>query len=231
VDRSQQIPHPQLIPRQIDLHRQVCTIRPGRIDIRPARSLMIVPLAGFSIGLGCALAIWFGMTSFPIGVLTVLLLLALLLLPISGMGLVYAVAGANTIVDEAKQSATFQQGIFGLGLGTRELVPFWKMTEFAVEEVAQDLPAGDVPRDFVQYNVMLLKTSGKQLTLGSVVMPRRLASHGLARAREVAEALGALTEKPVRIPEPQLLAADGRRRSKRRKGRLAPTPGARSRNS
>jgi hypothetical protein len=227
MDRSEQLLHPQLIPRQIDLHRQVCTVRPRRIDIRPARSLIVVPLIGLAAGIGCALSIWFGMTSLPIAVLTILLLLALLLLPISGMGVVYAIAGANAIVDKGKQSATFQQGIFGLGLGTRELVPFWKMTEFAVEEVVQDLPAGDVPRDFVQYNVTLLKTSGRKLVLGNVVVPQNFASQGLARAREVAEALGTLTEKPVRVPEPVLLAADGRRRTKRRKVRTASPPGAR----
>lgn len=208
---------PQLVPRQVDLHRQVCTIRPDRIDIRPARSLVILPALGLALGLAGALGIWFGMALFPMWLLSLLLVLALLLLPISAMGLVYAVVGTNTIIDRIKQSATFQQGVFGLGLGTQELVPFWKMVEYRIEDVSEDRLPGDVPRDFAHYEITLLKTSGRRLKLGSVVVPRSLAAEGLARAREVAEAIGTLTGKPVRLPELALVASGGQRRPRRRR--------------
>src|SRR5581483_1002190 len=100
--------------------------------------------------------------------------------------------------------------------------------EFGVEEATGEIPTGDVPRDFVHYDVTLLKTSNRKLVLGSVVAPRKQAAQGLSRAREVAEALGALTEKPVRLPEPMLVSADGRRRRKRRKGGESQSSGARS---
>jgi hypothetical protein len=40
---------------------------------------------------------------------------------------VYAIAGANVVFDRSKQSGLWQQGFLGMGVGTTELVPFWRM--------------------------------------------------------------------------------------------------------
>ena len=45
----------------------------------------------------------------------------------AAMGLVYSVIGAAVVVEKAKESVRFQQGVLGLGIGTMELVPFWKI--------------------------------------------------------------------------------------------------------
>src|SRR3990172_4693252 len=59
-----------------------------------------------------------------------------------------------------------------LGLGTVELAPFWKIDRLEV----QDLPLGDVtpkgpppPLDLRAWDIVLVKTSGKQLSIGQVV--------------------------------------------------------------
>src|SRR3990172_4355495 len=60
--------------------------------------------------------------------------------PLSAMAFVHSVLGACVVIDARKQSVTFQQGVLGLGLGTVELVPFWKIDRLEV----QDLPLGEV---------------------------------------------------------------------------------------
>jgi hypothetical protein len=82
-------------------------------------------------------------------------------------------------------------------VGTQELVPFEKIERLEIEKV------GSAPRrggqDFVQFEIGLLKTSGRKLELGQVTVPPYLAEDGLARARDVAEAIAAITQKPLEI--------------------------------
>jgi hypothetical protein len=130
-----------------------------------------------------------------------LVLVAVVLLPLSGMGLVYSAVGAHIVVDRAKQSAVWQQGVPGMGVGTRELVPFWKIERLEVEETAPRDHRG-LPQDVAQFEVTLLKTSGR-LRVGAVTVPRSLASDGLERARLVAEAIAGMAEKPVQVAKPR----------------------------
>src|SRR4029079_16075726 len=113
--------------REVYLARRICTITPDRIEVRPARSIIFLPLFTLAIGLAAFPAIFFWGDWLSIGLRLLLTLGALIVVPVSGLGLVYSIAGANIVVDRAKQSIVLQQGYLGMGVGTLELVPFWKL--------------------------------------------------------------------------------------------------------
>ena len=183
--------------REIDLHRRVCVVRQDRIDIQPARSAAIAPLMGLLLGVFAAAAAIVWLESLPFWFALALLGGAIMLIPFSGMGFIYSVYGANVIIDREKQSAVWQQGLLGMGVGTEQVVPFWKIERLEIEETNLDEEMGDP--DFAQYEVVLLKKSGKRLSVGQVTVPRYAAAEGLARAREVGEAIAALVDKPLHV--------------------------------
>jgi hypothetical protein len=200
--------------REIDLHRRVCVITPDVIDIRPARSAAVVPFIGFLLGVLAFVGAVFLLETLPFPAVLLLLGAALILVPFSGMGFVYSVYGANVVLDRRKQTAVWQQGFLGMGVGTEELVPFHKIERIELEEVSREEQA-DGPQDFRQFELRLLKSSGRRLMLGQVTAPRYAATDGLARAREAAEAVAALTGKPLEV--------DVEQRRRRRRGPPAPT--------
>jgi hypothetical protein len=125
------------------------------------------------------------------------------------------VIGAAVVVEKAKQSVRFQQGVLGLGIGTMELVPFWKITHI---EVA-DFDLGEVtagprpPIDFRAWDVLLVKESGKRLPIAQVVAGASagLIDEGWDRALDAAEAIAAMTGSRVVITaetEPDAAAED-----------------------
>ncbi len=203
---------------EIDLQRRVCVIEPDRIDIRPARSAAIAPLIGFFVGVGAFLAVLFWLEELPFFLALALMGGAILLVPFSGMGFVYSIYGANVIIDRRKQTAIWQQGLFGMGVGTAELVPFAKIERLEVEELSRDPQAGGA-QDFAQFEVRVLKTSGRRLSLGQVTVPRAASDNGLARARALGEAAAALTEKPLHVEA----GPDRRGRRRRRRPRQRST--------
>ena len=200
---------------EIDLHRRVCVVTPDHIDIRPARSAAVLPFLGFLLGVFAAAAAVLWLQQLPFWLALVLLGSAILLVPFSGMGFVYSIYGANVIIDRQKQSAVWQQGLLGMGVGTEELVPFWKIERLEIEEISRERQAGGT-QDFAQYEILLLKASGRRLSLGQVTVPRYAAAEGRARARQVGEAVAALVEKPLRV------RVDERRRRRRRRSRRRP---------
>lgn len=216
---------------EIALHRRVAVLRPDRIDVRPSRAAILGPLSGFLIGIASGLAIWFGMSTLPLWLLAILLIITVIAVPFAGLGTIYALVGAHVVIDRAKQSATWQQGFLGMGVGTTELVPFWKIERLIVEEVGE--AAEDLSRtveEFAQWRVTLLKKSGRRLEIGVVTVARSFSEEGLRRARAVAEAIAALTGAPLELPptptsapaeapEPTRLPPSERRR--RRRGRAA----------
>ncbi len=186
--------------REIDLHRRVCVVKPDTIEIKPARSAAIAPLIGLFLAISAFVAVVLWLEQLPF-VLTLLLMgAAIVLVPFSGMGFVYSVYGANVVIDRKKQTAIWQQGLLGMGVGTEELVPFAKIERLELAETTRE-PQEGVPQDFAQYEILLLKTSGRRLPLGQVTVPRYMADDGLARAREVAQAIADLVEKPLHEDE------------------------------
>lgn len=188
--------------RRIALDRRVCVVREGRIDIRPERSAVMGPLLGLALGVSLFVLVAMFANRLPVAVLALMLIPGLILAPLSAMGLVYSLVGAQVVIDAAKQSARIQQGVLGLGLGTMELVPFWKIAQI---EVA-DLPLGEVeprgpppPLDFRGWEVVLVKTSGKRVPIGQVLAPNLpdLIDEGFDRAMDAAEAVAGLVGKPL----------------------------------
>ena len=203
--------------REIDLHRRVCVIKPDVIDIRPARSAAVVPFIGFVLGVLAFVSVLLWLEALPFVVTLLLIGLALLLVPLSGMGFVYSVYGANVVIDRRKGTAVWQQGLLGMGVGTEELAPFSKIERVEIEEISREEQVGGA-QDLAQFELRVLKASGRRLSLGQVTVPRYLRDDGLARAREVGEAVAEMTGRPLEV-----IADQPRRRRRRRPRRPAAT--------
>ena len=190
--------------RRIPLDRRVCVVREGRIDVRPERGAIIGPFLGLAISLSLFVAVALFASQLSAVALAAMLVPGLILGPLSGMGLVYSLIGAHVVIDARKQSVAFQQGVLGLGIGTVELVPFWKIERLEV----CDLQLGEVegkgpppPFDLRAWDVVLVKTSGKELSIGQVLAANTpdLIDEGFDRALDAAEAVAALVGKDVVI--------------------------------
>lgn len=203
--------------REIDLHRRVCMITRDVIEVRPARSAAVVPLIGFFLGVAAFVSVVFLIESLPFFLVLLLMGGAILLVPFSGMGFVYSVYGANVVFNREKRTALWQQGLFGMGVGTEELVPFEKIERFEVAEIRSE------EDEFVQFEITLLKKSERVLSLGQITVPIDMYKEGLARASEVAEAASALTGKPVQLPGARSAPGRPRRRRRRRRKNSAST--------
>ena len=210
--------------RRIELHRRVAVIRPDRIEVRPSRAALLRPLTPFLIGVASFAGIVIGLRTLPVPVLVLLLVIAVITIPLAGIGVVYALIGSHVVFDRAKGSATWQQGMIGLGIGTDELVPFGKIAGIVVEEAGPAAEGSGSPtEEFAQWQVVLEKTSGRRLVVGGATAARALSDEALVRAAQVAEAISTLTGAPLRLPAaPEPLTAGPRttpRPRRRRRGR------------
>ena len=187
---------------EVLLHRAMAVIGPNKIEIKSARGTVILPL----IGLAAAGAIgWFMATrgfSVPFWLLVVLLLTCMILVPFSAMSLISSVVGADVVVDARKGSATWQQGYLGMGIGTREFVPFEKIDHLEVT-VEGDQPDRwhDNVDDLRQFALVLVKQSGKRLILAQVPVPAYGQADGMDRTLAVGQAVAKLVGSTVTIPE------------------------------
>ena len=189
--------------REILLHRQVVTITPGRVEMRPPRSLVVVPLVGVGATAALLVVLVQWAPSLPGWALPVLLLGAVVTLPFAGLGLVYALFGANVVVDRTGGAVTWKQGFLGMGVGTAELAPFAKIRELVVEDVGRAIHHADrvePAHAFAQWELTLVKKSGRRLKMAGLSAPRRAEEEALDRVMEVAEACAALTGAPLRGP-------------------------------
>jgi hypothetical protein len=187
--------------REILLHRSVALLSDDRVEIKAARSTIYLPLAILLICAG--LIAWVALTdSAPLWALVVVLLFSLVAVPGSVMGLIGALAGAEVIVDGRKGSATWQQGYLGMGIGTRELVPFAKIDHLEVAVEGDEPDRWQQQRDDLrQFALVLVKQSGKRLTLTQVPVPEYGQADGMDRTLAVGHAVAAITGAEVRIPE------------------------------
>jgi hypothetical protein len=136
-------------------------------------------------------------------VLAPMLLGAVILTPFSGMGFLYSLIGAAVVIETAKKSVRFHQGVLGLGLGTVELVPFWKVDHIEVEDwvTGEVTIGGRAPFELRAWDIILVKVSGKRLPLAQVMAAANndLVDEAWDRAVDAAEAIGAMVGKPVVI--------------------------------
>ena len=186
--------------RIVYLDRRVAFIEPDRINVRPALAAALLPLFGLLLGIAAFVSIIIWLDTLPFAVVLLLLGVAVVSIPLAGIGFVYAVAGANVVFDRKKKSGVWQQGFLGMGVGTTELVPFWKIEEIRIEETTRERQRGDV-QDLAQFEIVLVKTSGKHLKVGDMVVARSMIRQGLQDVREVAEAIAQMTKKPLIAPE------------------------------
>ena len=189
--------------KRIALDRRVCVLREGRIDIRPERAAIIGPFIGLVIAGALFVAIAMYSNDLSVYVLAPMLLGAVILTPFSGMGFLYSLIGAAVVIETAKQSVRFHQGVLGLGLGTVELVPFWKVDHIEVEDWAtgEATVGGRAPFELRAWDIILVKVSGKRLPLAQVMAAANndLIDEAWDRAFDAAEAIGAMVGKPVVI--------------------------------
>jgi hypothetical protein len=190
--------------RRIPLDRRVCVVREDRIDLRPERGAIVGPAFGLVIGAAIFTSIVLFAKDLPLWLLAMMLLAAVTVTPFSAMGFVYSFIGAAVVVETSKQSVRFQQGVMGLGIGTYELVPFWKIKHIEVEDYSLgEVPPGRIrpPLDLRAWDITLVKESGKRLPIGQVVSGNTndLIDEGFDRALDAAEAIAAMVEKPVVI--------------------------------
>jgi hypothetical protein len=183
--------------REIDMHRLVCVVRPNVIDFRPARSAAIAPAIGFLLGVLAFIAVVLWLEDLPFMLALALMGGAILLVPFSGMGFVYSVYGANVVVDGTKRTAVWQQGLFGMGVGTEQLVPFEKIDQVEIEEIGHSIDPEGVP-DFAEFEVRVLKISGKKLSFGQINVRGDMLDDGLRRARLIGEAVSSMVERPLK---------------------------------
>jgi hypothetical protein len=186
--------------RIVYLNRRVAFIEPDRINVRPALAAALFPLIWLLIGIAAFVSILLWLSSIPFWLVLVLLLVAVVSIPLAGIGFVYTIAGANVVFERQKQSGVWQQGFLGMGVGTVELVPFWKVNEIRIEETTRERQRGE-QQDVAQLEIVLVKQSGKRLKVGDVVVPRSMVREGLAEVREVAAAIAEMTGKPLVAPE------------------------------
>jgi len=187
---------------RVPLDRRVCYLGPGKVDIRPSPLAVVGPSLLLAAGVGVLVALAFSMNALPAPAAGLLLLLAIGSVTFGGLGAVHSLFGSYVIVEAAKQSVRFQQGLLGLGLGTQELVPFWKVERIELADC--DLGEGRGPAfpfSMRGWEIVLVKTSGKRLTIGQVTVPEaeELLDEGFGRAYRVAEAIADLTGRPLVI--------------------------------
>lgn len=188
--------------RRIPLDRRVCVVRENRIDLRPERAAVVGPLIGLLIGIGLFAAVAALANDLPAVVLALMLIPGIIIAPFSAMGLVYSLIGAAVVIETKKQSVRFQQGVLGLGLGTAELVPFWKVDHIEVQDFEADEEGGPrLPVDIRGWEIVLVKQSGKRLWVAQVLTANApdLVDEAFSRTLDAAEAIAAMAGRPLTI--------------------------------
>lgn len=173
-----------------------------KIEVKAARGTLVIPFIGLATVLAGAALLAAGGSVLPFWALAAILLYCLVVFPLCVMSVVSAIAGADVIVDRNKNSATWQQGYLGMGIGTKELVPFGKIDylEVTVE--------GDEPDrwhehqdDLRQFALWMVKKSGKRLQLSQVPVAAGDQDDGMDRTLALANSVATMTGSHVRLPE------------------------------
>lgn len=180
----------------------VAVLRPGSIAIRPSRVRLLGPAIEGALAIAAAVAIATLLPVLPLWALLLLLLTAMLLGPIAVLGIVYNVAGSSVLVERAKSSVRYQQGFLGLGIGTAELVPFWRIARFELVSSDEELLTSGERQELVEWEVRLVKDNGRVLPVAAAVAPAPFADEARVRAARLADALAEMTGSAVETREP-----------------------------
>lgn len=216
---------------RIPLQRAVAVITEDQIIVRASRAQLIAPVVQAAVaGAAVALIVVF-FDRLSLWLLMLSLAVALLFGPAAILGIVYQIYGSSFLVERHKQSARWQQGLLGLGLGTRDLVPFARIDYIEVRgDDDQELTSGE-RQDLVQWDVLLVKDNGRAFEIGAFAAARPLAAVTLERANRLAEHIGEMTGHEARTLPPleavgaaPVAAARPRQRRRLSRRRAAPPP-------
>ncbi|MDP2327477.1 MAG: hypothetical protein Q8M79_05265 [Dehalococcoidia bacterium] len=178
---------------RIALNRAYAVISPDQITIKPARMGLVGPAIQALLTLAAVWAMATYINSLPLWLLMVLLTFVIVSGPTAVLGLVYNILGSAFLMERKKGTCRWQQGFLGLGLGTRELVPFPRIGSIEVTgNFEEELGSGDL-QDVVHWQVWLVKDNGRTLPIASISAARPLADIGLERANTLAEALAEMS--------------------------------------
>lgn len=187
---------------EVLLHRSMAVLGAEKIEIKSARGTVILPLVGLLLALGAGWYIAREGFTLPLWALIALLLFCMILVPFSAMSLISSVVGADVVVDARKGSATWQQGYLGMGIGTKELVPFTRIDHFEITVEGDEADRWhDQTDDLRQFALVLVKDNGKRLTLAQVPVPAYGQADGMDRTLAVGQAVAKLVGSNVTIPE------------------------------
>jgi len=178
---------------RIPLNRAYAVISPDQITIKPARMGLVGPALQALLTLVAVWAMATYINSLPLWLLMVLLTFVIISGPTAVLGLVYNILGSAFLMERKKGTCRWQQGFLGLGLGTRELVPFPRIGSIEVTgNFEEELGSGDL-QDVVHWQVWLVKDNGRTLPIASISAARPLADIALDRANTLAEALAEMS--------------------------------------
>ncbi len=187
--------------RRIALRRSYALISDDAIEVKQARAGLLVPFVQALIAAGAVWLLASYLDRLPIAVSMILLVLVLFLGPAAVLGVVYNLVGSSFLMEREKYSARWQQGFLGLGIGTRELVPFDRIARVEVSgDFEEELASGDL-QDLVTWRVQLVKDNDRVLEVADVAAARPLADEALDRANELASALAAMAGAPSTLGE------------------------------
>jgi len=189
---------------RIALQRSYARLTPDEVAVKPARSALVGPLVQLALTAVATWAIAAYINTFPLWVLMLLLISVVISGPTAVLGVVYNVMGSAFVMERRKGTCRFQQGFLGLGLGTRDLVPFDRIARIEVGgDFETELGSGDL-QDVVRWEIRLVKDNGRVLPFASVLAARPLADEALERANIVARATAEMCGAPVvegRLPD------------------------------
>lgn len=187
---------------EVLLHRSMAVLGVEKIEIKSARGTVILPLISLLLAVGAGWYIAREGFTLPLWALIALLLFCMMLVPFSAMSLISSVVGADVVVDARKGSATWQQGYLGMGIGTKELVPFTRIDHFEITVEGDEADRWhDQTDDLRQFALVLVKDNGKRLTLAQVPVPAYGQADGMDRTLAVGQAVAKLVGSKVTIPE------------------------------
>lgn len=189
---------------RIALQRSYARLTPDEVAVKPARSALVGPLVQAALTALAAWGIGTYINALPLWVLMVLFVFVLISGPTAVLGVVYNVMGSAFVMERRKGTCRFQQGFLGLGLGTRDLVPFARIARIEVGgDFETELGSGDL-QDVVRWEIRLVKDNGRVLPFASVLAARPLAAEALERANIVARATAEICGASVaegRLPD------------------------------
>lgn len=188
--------------RYILLHRSVGFVDDDKVEIRSARSTVILPLIGLVLAAAAGAVLVSRGMGLPLWVLVVLLLFCLIVVPSSVMGIISSVVGAEVVVDRRKGSVSWQQGALGMGIGAREVAPFPTIDHLEVTIEGDQADRWHGEADSVrQFALVLVKKNKRRLELARIPVAAGNQADGMDRTLALGNAIANVVGVTVRIPE------------------------------